>query len=65
MDGIEEGTLEDLSGSADERMQRLLELEAEGTLPPQWVRDQLTLALKAWAEAETRLGIEDERREDY
>ncbi|WP_157127155.1 hypothetical protein [Cnuibacter physcomitrellae] len=57
--------MEDLSGSADERMQRLLELEAEGTLPPQWVRDQLTLALKAWAEAETRLGIEDERREDY
>ena len=57
--------MEDLTGTADERMRQLVELEARGPLAAEWVRDQLTLALMTWAEAETRLDVDSERREDY
>jgi hypothetical protein len=57
--------MEDLVGTADERMQKLVELDAAGVLSAEWLRDQLTLALLAWADDETRLRVDAEGREDF
>jgi hypothetical protein len=57
--------MDDLTGSSTERARRLAKLEAEGPLPPDWVRRQLDLALIGWAEDEKALDIDAEGREDF
>jgi len=57
--------MDDLTGTADERMQQLLSREASGALSPEWLRRQLDLTLAAWADDETSLDIERESRTDF
>jgi hypothetical protein len=57
--------MDDLTGTADERMAQLERLDAIGELPADWLRRQLDLALEAWADDETKLDIEQESRNDY
>lgn len=59
------GTMNDLTGTADERMNQLEQLEATGELTAEWLRRQLDLVLAAWADDETTLDIEAESRTDY
>lgn len=54
----------DLSGTADDRLRQLAELESID-LPGSWLRRQLHAALSAWADDETRLDIDEEARTDY
>lgn len=54
--------MDDLTGTSAERAHRL---DAEGPLPPEWVRRQLDLALAAWADDEKTLDVEAEGREDF
>ncbi|KAA9108085.1 hypothetical protein [Microbacterium rhizomatis] len=57
---------DDLTGTVDEWIAQLAELEAQGvTLPAEWLRRQLGAALTAWADAESRIDIDKEAREDY
>lgn len=57
--------MDDLTGTAAERARQLAKLEAEGPLPPDWVRRQLDLVLVEWDEDETALAIDAEGREDF
>jgi hypothetical protein len=57
--------MDDLTGSSDERVRQLIQLEAEGPLSPEWVRRQLDLALEAWRTDEGILDINAEGREDF
>ena len=57
--------MDDLTGTSAERAHKLARLEAEGALPPEWVRRQLDLALSAWGEDEKTLDIDAEGREDF
>lgn len=57
--------MDDLTGTSAERAHRLARLDAEGPLPPEWVRRQLDLALAAWADDEKTLDVEAEGREDF
>lgn len=57
--------MDDLTGTSAERAHRLGRLDAEGPLPPEWVRRQLDLALAAWADDEKTLDVEAEGREDF
>lgn len=58
--------LPDLTGSVDERLTRLDDLESRGvSLPPAWLRVQLRNALTEWAADETALDITRETRADY
>lgn len=57
--------MDDLTGSSAERARRLAALDAEGPLPPDWLRRQLDLALAAWAEDEKTLDVDAEGREDF
>lgn len=56
---------DDLTGTADERMQQLAELEAVGAPTAAWLRRQLDNALAAWAADETVLDIEIEAHTDF
>ena len=58
-------TMDDLTGTADERMQQLLSREASGPLTTEWLRRQLDLALEAWADEETELDIARESHTDF
>ncbi|MGX5769857.1 hypothetical protein ACWKWN_03810 [Microbacterium trichothecenolyticum] len=56
----------DLTGTADERAARLVQLETAGrTLTTEWLRRQLASALADWAADETQLDIVIESRVDY
>lgn len=57
--------MDDLTGTADERMNQLLSREESGALTPEWLRRQLDLALAAWADDETELDIDRESRSDF
>ena len=57
--------MNDLTGTADERINQLEHAEAAGPLSAEWLRRQLDLALAAWADEETELDIEKESRVDY
>ena len=57
--------MDDLTGTSDERARRLAALDGEGSLPPDWLRRQLDLALSAWKEDEKKLDIDAEGREDF
>jgi hypothetical protein len=57
--------MDDLTGTAGQRARRLIQLESEGSLPPEWLRRQLDLALVAWADDEKTLDIDAEGREDF
>ncbi|ERK71267.1 hypothetical protein [Leifsonia aquatica] len=57
--------MDDLTGTADERRQRLSELAAEAELEAEWLQRQLALVLEEWARAESELRVAAERREDY
>jgi hypothetical protein len=56
--------MDDLTGTADDRVLQLSQLDA-ATLSPEWLRRQLDLALAAWGDDETILDIEAERRGDF
>lgn len=56
--------MDDLKGTADDRIVQLGQLDASA-LTPQWLRRQLDLALAAWADDETILDIQAESHEDY
>lgn len=59
------GTLpDDLTGTADERIQQLAQLE-EAALTVGWLKRQLDAVLLAWANDETELDINREARVDY
>ncbi|MBN9212387.1 MAG: hypothetical protein BGO45_15695 [Microbacterium sp. 71-36] len=58
--------LPDLTGSVDERLARLDDLERDGALlPAAWLQRQLRTALAEWADDETRLDIVRENHDDY
>ncbi|MDH6180028.1 hypothetical protein M2152_000210 [Microbacteriaceae bacterium SG_E_30_P1] len=57
--------MDDLTGTADERMHQLATLEASGPLDAAWLRRQLDLTLQAWASDETELDIERESHTDF
>ncbi|NEN05917.1 hypothetical protein G3T36_08520 [Diaminobutyricibacter tongyongensis] len=57
--------MDDLTGNAAQRAHQLAKLEAEGALPPDWVRRQLDLVLIEWDEDEKALDIDAEGREDF
>lgn len=57
--------MDDLTGTADERRQRLSELAAEAEFEAGWLERQLALVLEEWARAESELRVAAERREDY
>jgi len=57
--------MNDLTGTADERINQLEHADATGPLTADWLRRQLDLALAAWADEETELDIEKESRVDY
>jgi len=57
--------MDDLTGTADERMQQLLSHEASGPLTAEWLRRQLDLTLAAWADDETELDISREASTDF
>ena len=61
----DDGCMNDLTGTADERMNQLEHLEASGELTTEWLRRQLDLVLAAWADDETTLDIEAESHTDY
>ncbi|MFG6401516.1 hypothetical protein [Microbacterium sp. P04] len=54
----------DLTGTADDRIAQLTQLDA-GDLSADWLRRQLDAALQAWAGDETTLDIDEEARVDY
>ncbi|MFG6502214.1 hypothetical protein [Microbacterium sp. P05] len=54
----------DLTGTADDRIAQLTQLDA-GDLSADWLRRQLDAALQAWADDETTLDIDEEARVDY
>lgn len=58
-------TLDDLTGTADERRQQLAQREAAAPLPADWLKRQLDGALDAWAADETVLDIDQEARTDF
>lgn len=58
--------LPDLTGSVDDRLARLDQLERDGvSLSSGWLRRQLRAALAEWAGDETRLDIARENHDDY
>ncbi|WP_278102717.1 hypothetical protein AB0870_15010 [Microbacterium proteolyticum] len=58
--------LPDLTGSVDDRLALLAELErAHAALPPEWLLRQLRSALAGWAGDETELDITRENHDDY
>lgn len=57
--------MDDLSGTADDRVRQLRDLAAEGPLEAAWLHRQLDLVLGTWGDAESELRIAAERREDY
>ncbi|WP_157488188.1 MULTISPECIES: hypothetical protein [unclassified Leifsonia] len=56
--------MDDLNGSATERMQQLALIEPND-LDPTWLRAQLDGALMAWQGTEDELRLLREGREDY
>ena len=57
--------MDDLSGTADERIRELERREALEELELAWIRRQLDLALAAWASDATALDIDQDSRADY
>lgn len=57
--------MDDLTGTSDERARKLAELEADGPMPPEWVRRQLLLVLEAWGADEALVVVEAEGHEDF
>ena len=58
--------LPDLTGTVDDRIAQLSELDraGEATSAP-WLRRQLDAALESWAATETKVDIESEAHTDY
>jgi hypothetical protein len=56
--------MEDLEGTAAERLDRLERLAA-GEATPEWLRRQLERALRDWALDQDTLSVLQEAREDY
>ncbi|MGC0369536.1 hypothetical protein [Microbacterium sp. SLBN-111] len=66
MTGADASTLPDLTGSVDDRLALLTELErAHPALPSDWLHRQLRSALAEWAGDETQLDIARENHDDY
>ncbi len=55
--------MDDLTGTADERMRQLASTTGEPDAA--WLRRQLDSALAAWAADETELDVDREARIDY
>lgn len=57
--------MDDLEGTATERLDRLNRLGDHDELTHEWTRRQLERALQAWAEDQDTLAVLGEGREDY
>jgi hypothetical protein len=58
--------LADLTGTVDERLAQLAEVEsAQDRLPAGWLHRQLKETLAAWAADDTELDITSESRADF
>jgi hypothetical protein len=57
--------MDDLEGTATERLDRLRRLGDHEELTREWARRQLELALQAWADDQETLTVLGEGREDY
>ncbi|GAA2001030.1 hypothetical protein [Microbacterium ulmi] len=57
--------VDDLAGTADERIRQLALLDASNALTAEWLRRQLDSALAAWADDETVLDIEADSHVDF
>jgi hypothetical protein len=56
----------DLTGTVDDRLSRLAELEsAAGELSSEWLLRQLKATLSAWAADDTELDVVSETRTDF
>ncbi|MGH1524931.1 hypothetical protein ACRAWC_13205 [Leifsonia sp. L25] len=56
--------MDDLEGSAAERLDRLAAVDA-GEVTPDWTRRQLERALQDWSKDQDTLSVLGEGREDY
>ncbi|MEL4319960.1 hypothetical protein WJX64_13165 [Leifsonia sp. YIM 134122] len=56
--------MDDLNGTATERLQQLARIDADDG-DAAWLRAQLTSALGAWQDTEDELRLLREAREDY
>jgi hypothetical protein len=56
--------MDDLEGTAAERLDQLSRLGADG-VTPEWTRRQLERALQSWAADQDTLAVLGEGREDY
>jgi hypothetical protein len=57
--------MDDLEGTAAERLDQLSRLADGEGATPEWMRRQLERALRAWAVDQDTLAVLDEGREDY
>ena len=57
--------MDDLTGTADERIRALAELAIVEAFEVEWLRRQLDLTLAAWAADATALDISQDSRADY
>lgn len=57
--------MDDLEGTAAERLDGLARLGDADGLTHEWTRRQLELALRAWADDQDTLTVLGEGREDY
>jgi hypothetical protein len=61
----EDATMDDLEGTAAERLDRLERLADADGVTPEWTRRQLERALRDWALDQDTLAVLGEGREDY
>lgn len=58
------GEAPDLTGTADDRLSQLSELD-DGQQSSRWLRRQLVAALEAWGADESALAVDEEGRADF